>query len=78
MGEKSAGVGEEKLRCSYVQCPAAHGVCGTSCFHPDAQVNRVFGRWPRFSSFIVSFNHNLRLFIETFAAQQQRQQHCVK
>lgn len=77
VGEKSAGVGEEKLRCSYVQCPAGHGVCGTSCFHPDAQVTCVFGRLPPFSSFIVSLNHNLRLFIETFAAQQQ-QQHCVK
>lgn len=34
-GEGSGGV---KFRCSYLQCPASHGVCGTSCFHPDTQV----------------------------------------
>uniref|UniRef100_A0A3Q4AAY9 Uncharacterized protein n=1 Tax=Mola mola TaxID=94237 RepID=A0A3Q4AAY9_MOLML len=33
--EESGGV---KFRCSYLQCPASHGVCGTSCFHPDIQV----------------------------------------
>ncbi|XP_061132682.1 usherin [Syngnathus typhle] len=26
------------FRCSYLQCPATHHVCGTSCFHPDQQV----------------------------------------
>ncbi|XP_010791101.1 usherin [Notothenia coriiceps] len=35
VGEGSGGV---KFRCSYLQCPASHGVCGTSCFHPDTQV----------------------------------------
>nr|XP_061796460.1 usherin-like [Nerophis lumbriciformis] len=24
--------------CSYLQCPSAHHMCGTSCFHPDKQV----------------------------------------
>lgn len=57
VGEESAGVGEEKFRCSYVQCPAGLGVCGTSCFHPDSQV----------SVFL------LRLPIEVFATQQQQQ-----
>ncbi|KAM6942982.1 usherin [Xenentodon cancila] len=27
-----------RLRCSYLQCPPGHGVCGTSCFQPDIQV----------------------------------------
>lgn len=25
-------------RCSYLECPATHSVCGTSCFHTDTQV----------------------------------------
>lgn len=62
VGEESAGVGEEKFRCSYVQCPAGLGVCGTSCFHPDSQVSVFF----------------LRLPIEVFATQQQQQQKCGK
>ncbi|XP_059204973.1 usherin [Centropristis striata] len=35
VGEESVGV---RFRCSYLQCPASHGVCGMSCFHPDTQV----------------------------------------
>lgn len=35
-GEDSGG--GLMLRCSYLECPAAHGVCGMSCFHADAQV----------------------------------------
>ncbi|XP_047436500.1 usherin [Mugil cephalus] len=38
LGEESDGVRGLRLRCSYQQCPVGHGVCGTSCFHPDAQV----------------------------------------
>ncbi|XP_056269140.1 usherin isoform X3 [Pseudoliparis swirei] len=30
--------GGARLRCSYLQCPASHAVCGTSCFHPHIQV----------------------------------------
>nr|XP_046239587.1 usherin [Scatophagus argus] len=36
--EESAVAGGVRFRCSYLQCPASHGVCGTSCFHPDIQV----------------------------------------
>ncbi|XP_068597953.1 usherin [Brachionichthys hirsutus] len=32
------GAGGVRFRCSYLQCPVRHGVCGTSCFHPDSQV----------------------------------------
>ncbi|TDH17235.1 hypothetical protein EPR50_G00006290 [Perca flavescens] len=35
VGEESGGI---SFRCFYLQCPATHGVCGTSCFHPDIQV----------------------------------------
>ncbi|XP_068431767.1 usherin [Clinocottus analis] len=35
VGEESGGV---RFRCSYLQCPASHGVCGMSCFNPDIQV----------------------------------------
>lgn len=38
LGEESDGVGGLRLRCSYLQCPVGHGVCGPSCFHPDIQV----------------------------------------
>ncbi|XP_070842368.1 usherin [Chaetodon trifascialis] len=38
LGEESAAAGPVKFRCSYLQCPASHAVCGTSCFHPDIQV----------------------------------------
>ncbi|XP_029001116.1 usherin isoform X2 [Betta splendens] len=34
----SGGAGAVRVRCSYLQCPAGHGVCGTSCFDPNAQV----------------------------------------
>lgn len=34
-GEESGGL---RFRCSYLQCPLNHGVCGTSCFSPDIQV----------------------------------------
>ncbi|XP_060897032.1 usherin [Labrus mixtus] len=37
-GEESGGAGGSRFRCTYLQCPAAHGVCGTSCFHPEIQV----------------------------------------
>uniref|UniRef100_UPI0037E7E888 usherin n=1 Tax=Semicossyphus pulcher TaxID=241346 RepID=UPI0037E7E888 len=37
-GGELAGAGGVRFRCSYLQCPATHGVCGTSCFHPDTQV----------------------------------------
>lgn len=36
LGEASAG--GLMLRCSYLQCPAAYGVCEVSCFHIDTQV----------------------------------------
>ncbi|XP_077419247.1 usherin isoform X1 [Vanacampus margaritifer] len=36
-GSRSAGV-TSYVSCSYLQCPAIHQVCGTSCFHPDQQV----------------------------------------
>ncbi|XP_030271338.1 usherin [Sparus aurata] len=35
-GEESAG--GVRFRCSYLQCPASHVVCGTSCFNLDIQV----------------------------------------
>nr|XP_014268858.2 usherin [Maylandia zebra] len=38
MGEELNGTGGLRFRCSYLQCPASHGVCSTSCFHPDIQV----------------------------------------
>ncbi|KAM7406312.1 hypothetical protein PAMP_000697 [Pampus punctatissimus] len=38
VGEESGGAGGVRFTCSYLQCPATHGVCGTSCFHPDIQV----------------------------------------
>lgn len=57
VGGESAGVGRERLRCTYVQCPAGLRVCGTSCYHPDSQVSV-------FSS---------RLFVEAFATQQERE-----
>ncbi|CAJ1048931.1 LOW QUALITY PROTEIN: usherin [Xyrichtys novacula] len=37
-GEESGGARGVRFRCSYLQCPATHSVCGTSCFHPDMQV----------------------------------------
>ncbi|XP_041646715.1 usherin [Cheilinus undulatus] len=37
-GEESGGAGGVRFRCSYLQCPATYGVCGTSCFHPESQV----------------------------------------
>ncbi|KAM9366692.1 usherin [Symphorus nematophorus] len=37
-GEESVGAGGVRFRCSYLQCPASHGVCGTSCFSPDTEV----------------------------------------
>ncbi|XP_014832285.1 PREDICTED: usherin-like isoform X1 [Poecilia mexicana] len=27
-----------RFKCSYLQCPAGHSVCGTSCFHPETQI----------------------------------------
>ncbi|XP_071778073.2 usherin [Centroberyx gerrardi] len=36
--ESGGGGGGGRARCSYLQCPATHGVCGTSCFQPDTQV----------------------------------------
>lgn len=41
LGEDSEG--GLMLRCSYLQCPAAYGVCEVSCFHIDTQVIMV---WP--------------------------------
>ncbi|KAM9860567.1 LOW QUALITY PROTEIN: usherin [Aulostomus maculatus] len=38
VGGESGDAGVAQLRCSYLQCPATHSVCGTSCFHPDEQV----------------------------------------
>ncbi|XP_019935888.2 usherin isoform X2 [Paralichthys olivaceus] len=38
VGGESEGAGGLRFRCSYLQCPASHGVCGASCFHPDVQV----------------------------------------
>ncbi|XP_078016774.1 usherin [Epinephelus lanceolatus] len=38
VGEEAGGAGGVRFRCSYLQCPAGHGVCGMSCFHPDIQV----------------------------------------
>ncbi|KAK2854220.1 hypothetical protein Q5P01_006881 [Channa striata] len=37
-GEESGSGGGLRFRCSYLQCPAGHGVCGTRCFNPDKQV----------------------------------------
>lgn len=39
--------------CSFLQCPATHRVCGTSCFQPDQQVIRArcilfCSSWKRF------------------------------
>ncbi|KAM3876945.1 usherin [Diretmus argenteus] len=36
--EESGGGGGGKVRCSYLECPTTHGVCGASCFQPDVQV----------------------------------------
>lgn len=52
VGGESAVVGQETLRCTYVQCPAGLGVCGTTCYHPDSQVSEFYSR----------------LFMETFAS----------
>ncbi|XP_075319241.1 usherin [Odontesthes bonariensis] len=38
LGKESDSAGGLRFRCSYLQCPASHGVCGTSCFSPDTQV----------------------------------------
>ncbi len=38
VGEESGGAGGVRFKCSYLQCPVGHGVCGTSCFDPDIQV----------------------------------------
>ncbi|KAM3624776.1 uncharacterized protein V6R79_001428 [Siganus canaliculatus] len=38
VGGDSGGAGGVRFRCSYLQCPAAHSVCGMSCFNPDNQV----------------------------------------
>ncbi|KAM4744036.1 usherin isoform 3-T3 [Anableps anableps] len=27
-----------RFKCSYLQCPVGHSVCGTSCFHPETQI----------------------------------------
>lgn len=56
VGGESAVVGQETLRCTYVQCPAGLGVCGTTCYHPDSQVSEFYSR----------------LFMETFATLLQR------
>lgn len=37
-GEELNGTGGLRFRCSYLQCPASHGVCGASCSDPDIQV----------------------------------------
>ncbi|XP_077569166.1 usherin [Stigmatopora nigra] len=36
--KKSENGSNNILRCSYLQCPSAHRMCGTSCFHPDQQI----------------------------------------
>ncbi|XP_053172998.1 usherin [Scomber japonicus] len=38
VGEESGGAAGVRFTCTYMQCPATHSVCGTSCFHPDTQV----------------------------------------
>ncbi|XP_072320975.1 usherin [Eucyclogobius newberryi] len=43
---RTCGIGSEesemavgsRFTCTYIQCPAAHAVCGASCFHPDTEV----------------------------------------
>lgn len=50
VGEESGGAGAVKFRCSYLQCPAGHGVCGMSCFPPDIQVIMFWS----FDTFFVS------------------------
>ncbi|KAM4602923.1 usherin [Polymixia lowei] len=42
-------VGEE---CSYLECPVAHGMCGTSCLQPDTQINLSSA----FAAILVSLN----------------------
>ncbi|TWW67416.1 Usherin Usher syndrome type IIa protein [Takifugu flavidus] len=47
LGEGS--VGGLGSRCSYLECPATHGVCGMSCFHTDTQVccdGRIYTKRP--------------------------------
>lgn len=62
LGEDSAG--GLMLRCSYLHCPAAYGVCEVSCFHIDTQVIMF---WP-FYTFCISqlcflqFHLNVRAF----------------
>lgn len=62
LGEDSAG--GLMLRCSYLQCPAAYGVCEVSCFHIDTQVIMF---WPfhtlHISQFyFLQFHLNMRSF----------------
>lgn len=38
-GRDLNNAGVLRFRCSYLQCPLNHSVCGTSCFDPDKQVN---------------------------------------
>lgn len=66
LGEDSEG--GLMLRCSYLQCPAAYGVCEVSCFDIDTQVIMI---WP-FHTFRVSqfcflqFYLNVRAFSPPF------------
>ncbi|XP_029354432.1 usherin [Echeneis naucrates] len=61
-GKESEGAGGFRFRCSYLQCPVNHGVCGTSCFNPDIQVccsGLVYTNKPRHhccESSYLSFN----------------------
>ena len=50
VGKESDSAGGLRFRCSYLQCPASHDVCGTSCFSPDTQV-------------IFPFCHDLLLYV---------------
>uniref|UniRef100_A0A3B5LYR8 Usher syndrome 2A (autosomal recessive, mild) n=1 Tax=Xiphophorus couchianus TaxID=32473 RepID=A0A3B5LYR8_9TELE len=34
----SDSAGGLRFKCSYLQCPVGHSVCGTSCFHPETQI----------------------------------------
>ncbi|CAL9701681.1 unnamed protein product [Knipowitschia caucasica] len=36
-GSKEKALSSE-FTCTYIQCPATHGVCHESCFHPDTEV----------------------------------------
>lgn len=72
---ESEGASGLRFRCSYLQCPASHSVCGTSCFNPNTQVNNV---WPinAFCSFCDTKAAILKLWV-LFCLLFQSRDHVV-